>query len=91
MLPGNCKRSVQAEAVMSKVPFLNWLERRALWILVRSSNVGMIAVKQMDGPLLFIANSPFDDVPIGGSNPMADQLERIYRSSASDGTYQGPD
>lgn len=76
---------------MSKVPFLNALERWALWILVRSSNVGMIAVKQMDGPLLFIANSPFDEVPIGGSSPMADQLERIYRSSASDGTYQGPD
>ena len=91
MLPGNCKRSVQAEAVMSKVPFLNWLERRALWILVRSSNVGMIAVKQMDGPLLFIANSPFDEVPMEGSSPMADQLERIYRSSASDGTYQGAD
>ncbi|MEL0120475.1 MAG: hypothetical protein VXB01_16185 [Opitutae bacterium] len=76
---------------MSKVPFLNALERWALWVLVRSSNVGMIAVKQMDGPLLFIANSPFDDVPIGGSSPMADQLERIYRSSSSDGTYQGPD
>ena len=76
---------------MNRIPFLNWLERWALSILVRSSNVGMVAVKQMDGPLLFIANSPFDDVPIAGSNPMADQLERIYRSSASDGKYQGPD
>jgi len=76
---------------MNRVPFLNWLERWALSILVRSPNVGMVAVKQMDGPLLFLANSPFDDVPIGGSNPMADQLERIYRSSSSDGTYQGPD
>jgi hypothetical protein len=76
---------------MSKIPFLNWLERWALWVLVRSSNVGMVAVKQMDGPLLFIANSPFDEAPINGSNAMADQLERIYRSSASDETYQGPD
>ena len=73
---------------MSKIPFLNWLERWALSILVRSSNVGMIAVKQMDGPLLFIANSPFDDSPMNGTNSMAEQLERIYRSSPSNGTHQ---
>jgi hypothetical protein len=76
---------------MTKIPFLNRVERWALSILVRSSNVGMVAVKQMDGPLLFIANAPFDEVPINGSTPMANQLERIYRSSVSDGTYQGPD
>lgn len=77
--------------MIHKVPFLNWLERRALAILVRSPNVGMIAVKEMDGPMLFIANAPFDEVPINGPNPLADQLERIYRSSSSDATPQGPD
>jgi hypothetical protein len=50
----------------------------------------MVAVKQMNGPLLFIANSPFDEMPMNGSSPMANQLERIYRNSSS-GTSQGPD
>jgi len=75
---------------MNKIPFLNRLERWALWILVRSRNTGMVAVKQMNGPLLFIANSPFDEMPMNGSSPMANQLERIYRNSSS-GTSQGPD
>ena len=73
-----------------KIPFLTWLERLALGILVRSPNTGMVAVKQMDGPLLFIANSPFDEMPIGEQNPLANQLERIYQNSG-DGTPQGPD
>ena len=75
---------------MPKVPFLNRLERLALFILVRSRNTGMVAVKQMDGPLLFIANAPFDEMPIERGNPLADQLERIYRTPSS-GTPQGPD
>jgi hypothetical protein len=75
---------------MKRIPFLNWLERWALWVLVRSRNTGMVAVKQMNGPLLFIANAPFDEMPMNGSSPMANQLERIYRSSSS-GTSQGPD
>ena len=73
-----------------QIPFLNWLERWAVDILVRSPRTGMVAVKQMDGPLLFIANSPFDEMPINGKHPMAEHLERIYRSSA-DGAPQGPD
>lgn len=72
------------------IPFLNWLERWALWILVRSDRTGMVAVKQMNGPLLFIANSPFDEMPINGKHPMAEQLERIYKSS-TDEAPQGPD
>ena len=47
--------------------------------------------EEMDGPMLFIANSPFDGTPIHDNNPLADQLERIYRSSASDGAPHGPD
>lgn len=50
----------------------------------------MVAVKQMDGPLLFIANSPFDEMPMGKENPLAQHLERIYQNSG-DGTPQGPD
>jgi len=76
---------------MKYVAFLSWLERIALRVLVASPNVGMIAVKEMDGPMLFIANSPFDGTPIHDNNPLADQLERIYRSSASDGAPHGPD
>lgn len=75
--------------IMQDIPFLNWLERWALRVLVRSPNTGMVAVKQMDGPLLFIANSPFDEMPMDGSNGLANQLERIYRSP-SGGTSQGP-
>jgi hypothetical protein len=67
-----------------KVIFLNWVERAALYILVRSPRIGMLAVKEMDGPLLFIANDPFDGMPIGDTNPVANQLERIYRSSSSE-------
>jgi hypothetical protein len=73
-----------------KIPFLTWLERWALGVLVRSPNTGMVAVKQMDGPLLFIANSPFDEMPIGEQNPLVNQLERMYQNSG-DGTSQGPD
>lgn len=70
-----------------KVIFLNWLERAALYILVRSPRIGMLAVKEMDGPLLFIANDPLDGMPIGGSNPLANQLERIYRNSSNGPGY----
>lgn len=75
---------------MNKIPFINWLERLALYVLVRSPNIGMIAVKEMDGPMLFIANCPFDEMPMNGSDGIADQLERIYRAPSS-GTSQGTD
>jgi hypothetical protein len=48
----------------------------------------MLAVKEMDGPLLFIANAPFDEMPIGGSSPVANQLERIYRNSSNGPEYE---
>ncbi len=70
-----------------KVIFLNWVERAALYILVRSPRIGMLAVKEMDGPLLFIANDPFDGMPIGGTSPVANQLERIYRNSSNGPSY----
>lgn len=76
--------------IMQEIPFLNWLERWALRVLVKSRNTGMVAVKQMDGPLLFIANCPFDEMPMDGSSSLANQLERIYRSP-SGGTSQGSD
>lgn len=66
-----------------KVIFLNWFERVALHVLVRSPRIGMLAVKEMDGPLLFIANDPFDGMPIGDSIPVANQLEHIYRNSSN--------
>jgi len=67
-----------------KVIFLNWLERAALYVLVRSPRIGMLAVKEMDGSLLFIANDPLDGMPIGDSNPVTNQLERIYRNSSNE-------
>ena len=67
-----------------KVIFLNWFERVALHVLVRSPRIGMLAVKEMDGSLLFIANDPFDGMPIGDGNPMANQLERMYRNSSNE-------
>jgi hypothetical protein len=70
-----------------KVVFLNWFERLALYALVRSPRIGMLAVKEMDGPLLFIANDPFDGMPIGDSNPLTNQLERIYRNSSNGSGY----
>ena len=91
MFPYRRRGRLQYTVIMNKIPFLTWVEKWALGILVRSPRTGMVAVKQMDGPLLFIANSPFDEMPIGDQNPLTSQLERIYRSSASDGTYQGPD
>jgi len=89
MLSGGGGSGVRYSVVM-QIPFLNWLERQALEILIRSPRTGMVAVKQMDGPLLFVANSPFDEMPMDGSNPIADHLERIYKSSG-DGTSEGPD
>jgi hypothetical protein len=70
-----------------KVIFLNWFERAALHILVRSPRIGMLAVKEMDGPLLFIANNPLDGMPIGDSNPVVNQLEHIYRNSSTRPEY----
>ena len=75
---------------MQNVPFLNWVERWALRVLVKSRNTGMVAVKEMDGPLLFIANCPYDEVPMNGSDGLADQLERRYRSPSS-GASHGSD
>jgi hypothetical protein len=89
MLPDGRGSCFQYTVVM-KIPFLNWLEQWALGILVKSPRTGMVAVKQMDGPLLFIANSPFDEMPMNNENPMAQHLERIYQNSG-DGTPQGPD
>jgi len=70
-----------------KVIFLNWFERIALHMLVRSPRIGMLAVKEMHGPLIFIANSPFDEVPITDGHPVANQLERIYRNSSNGPEY----
>jgi len=70
-----------------KVVFLNWFERIALNVLVRSPRIGMLAVKEKDGPLLFIANDPFDQMPIGDRNPVTNQLERIYRNSSNGPGY----
>ena len=64
---------------MKKVPFLNWLERWALQVLVKSPNTGMVAVKEMDGSMLFIANSPYDQMPISGPSGFANHLEQAYR------------
>ena len=70
-----------------KVTFLNWFERMALHVLVRSPRIGMLAVKEMDGPLLFIANNPLDGMPISDSNPVVNQLEHIYRNSSNGPGY----
>ena len=70
-----------------KVIFLNWFERAALHVLVHSPRIGMLAVKEMDGSLLFIANDPLDGMPIGDSNPVANQLEHIYRNSSNGPGY----
>ena len=37
-----------------KVIFLNWFERAALHVLVRSPRIGMLAVKEMDLSLIHI-------------------------------------
>jgi hypothetical protein len=73
-----------------KVPFLNWLERIAYRILVRSRNTGLVVVKQMDGPWMLVASAPFDEMPITPGETVSEHLERMYRAPSRDSSY-GPD
>lgn len=64
-----------------KLPFLTLLENWAVRVLVRSPRTGLIVVKQMDGPLMFIAADPMDDAPLDERSEQVQQLERIWRDS----------
>lgn len=64
-----------------KLPFLTRLENWAVRILVRSPRTGLLVIKQMDGPLLFIAADPMDEMPLDQRSEQVQQLERIWRDS----------
>lgn len=65
-------------------PELNWIERLAVRILVRSPRVGMLVVKEFGTPLLYVARDRDDLVmpPEFGepSEPASMQLERLYHA-----------
>lgn len=61
--------------------FLTRLENFAVRLLVRSPRVGFLAVKQMDGPHVFIAADPMDANPLDTEGEQVRQLERIWRDS----------
>lgn len=64
-----------------KLPFLTFLENLAVRVLVRSPRTGLVVIKEMNGPLLFIASDPMDDVPLDEHSEQVQQLERIWRDS----------
>lgn len=64
-----------------RLPFLTRLENWAVRILIRSPRTGLLVIKQMDGPLLFIAADPMDAKPLDERSEQVHQLERIWRQS----------
>lgn len=64
-----------------RLPFLTRLENWAAQILIRSPRTGLLVIKQMDGPLLFIAADPMDEMPLDQRSEQVQQLERIWRDS----------
>jgi len=64
-----------------KLPFLTKLENWALRLLIKSPRTGLVVIKQMDGPLVFIAADPMDDQPLDEHGEQVQQLERIWRQS----------
>lgn len=64
-----------------KLPFLTRLENWAVRVLIRSPRIGLIVIKQMNGPLLFIAADPMDEMPLDERSEQVQQLERIWRDS----------
>ena len=64
-----------------RLPFLTRLENWAVRILIRSPRTGLLVIKQMDGPLLFIAADPMDANPLDERSEQVHQLERIWRQS----------
>ena len=64
-----------------RLPFLTRLENWAVRVLIRSPRTGLVVIKQIDGPLLFIASDPMDGVPLDDRSEQVKQLERIWRQS----------
>ena len=64
-----------------KLPFLTRLENWALRLLIKSPRTGLVVIKQMDGPLVFIAADPMDDQPLDEHGEQVQHLERIWRQS----------
>lgn len=64
-----------------RLPFLTRLENWAVRVLIRSPRTGLVVIKQMDGPLLFIASDPMDEMPLDDRSEQVKQLERIWRQS----------
>lgn len=64
-----------------RLPFLTRLENWAVRVLIRSPRTGLIVIKQKDGPLLFIAADPMDEMPLDERSEQVQQLERIWRDS----------
>lgn len=64
-----------------RLPFLTRLENWAVRVLIRSPRTGLVVIKQMDGPLLFIASDLMDGMPLDDRSEQVKQLERIWRQS----------
>lgn len=67
---------------MTPAPFLNWFERIALRVLYHSPRIGLLVVKQAQGPIVWYAQDPLDDMPGDLQEPASLQLERLYHLPA---------
>lgn len=71
---------------MRILPGLSLIERLALWVLVRSSRISLVVVKEHLSPSVFVAADPRDDVACyvtqGQEEPASMQLERIFHQPA---------
>jgi len=68
-------------------PFLSWLEVRVVRWLVRSPRIGLILVKQKDGPFSWVIEDktdtcpvPRQEEPLSKLEPPSMQLERLYHA-----------
>jgi len=67
---------------MMKLPGLNLIERLAMWVLVKSPRTSLVAIKQIDWPMVFVAANTKDPSlqPEEKPEPESMLLERMYHS-----------
>lgn len=65
---------------MTQLPGLNWIERAALWILVRSPRTSLVVVKETLWPLVFVACDKGDPMLAEPVEPLSMQFERLYHA-----------
>jgi hypothetical protein len=70
---------------MMKLPGLSLIERLAMWVLVKSPRTSLVAIKQIDWPMVFVAANTRDAQlqPTEENETESMRLERIYHQPSA--------